>query len=53
MKKIAYILHGLASGGTEAFVMNVVSKLDKKDYDITFILALDCDGGSNFARQKH
>lgn len=48
MKKIAYILHGLASGGTEAFVMNVVSRLDKKDYDITFILALDCEGGQQF-----
>lgn len=41
MKKLMYVLHGLASGGTEAFVLNVVSALDKNKYDITFVLALD------------
>lgn len=43
-KKIVYVLHGLAAGGTEAFVLNVVSHLDRKKYDITFILALDNNG---------
>lgn len=43
-KKIVYVLHGLAAGGTEAFVLNVVSHLDQKKYDITFILALDNNG---------
>ena len=43
-KKIVYVLHGLAAGGTEAFVLNVVSHLDRKKYDITFILALDDNG---------
>ena len=33
-KKIVYVLHGLAAGGTEAFVLNVVSHLDRKKYDI-------------------
>ncbi|MEQ8197959.1 MAG: glycosyltransferase [Clostridiaceae bacterium] len=43
MKKIVYILHGLASGGTENFVLNVVRRLDKTQYDISFILAVDDD----------
>lgn len=43
-KRLVYVLHGLASGGTEAFVMNVVRSLDKNRYDITFILALDDNG---------
>ena len=42
--KIVYVLHGLAAGGTEAFVLNVVSNLDKEKYDITFILAVDDNG---------
>lgn len=43
-RKIAYVLHGLAAGGTEAFVINVASNLDREKYDITFILALDDNG---------
>ncbi|MGN0417213.1 glycosyltransferase [Anaerostipes faecalis] len=43
-RKIAYVLHGLAAGGTEAFVINVVSNLNPEEYDITFILALDDNG---------
>lgn len=43
-RKIAYVLHGLATGGTEAFVINVVKNLNKEKYDITFILALDDNG---------
>lgn len=43
-KKIVYILHGLAVGGTEAFVLNVVSALNREKYDITFVLALDDNG---------
>lgn len=39
--KIVHILHGLATGGTEKFVMNVVSALEKERYDISFVLALD------------
>ena len=46
-KKIVYVLHGLAAGGTEAFVLNVVSHLDRKKYDITFILALDDNGNTH------
>ncbi len=30
MRKIAYILHGLAAGGTEGFVLNVVKTRSKK-----------------------
>jgi glycosyltransferase EpsF len=51
MRKIAYILHGLAAGGTEGFVLNVVKKLDRRKYDITFILALDDDGNSRQFRE--
>lgn len=43
-RKIAYVLHGLAAGGTEAFVLNVVSNLDREKYNVTFILALDDNG---------
>ncbi|MCR5666876.1 MAG: glycosyltransferase [Eubacterium sp.] len=39
--KIAYILHGLATGGTESFVINVIQRLDSERYDIAIILAVN------------
>lgn len=45
--KIVYILHGLATGGTEKFVMNVVSALEKERYDVSFVLALDDNAESH------
>lgn len=50
-RRILYVLSGLAAGGTEAFVMNVVSALDKSKYDITFVLALDDNGQTHQFRE--
>lgn len=50
-KRIAYILHGLASGGTEAFVMNLAKELDSDVYDITFFLAVDDNGKTKQFRE--
>lgn len=43
-RKIVYVLHGLSAGGTETFVINVVSNLNREKYDVIFILALDDNG---------
>lgn len=38
MKKILHILNGLGSGGAEAFAINTLSALEKKDVKIDFLI---------------
>lgn len=40
-KRIAYVLHGLAAGGTESFIINTIRALDSEKYSASIILALD------------
>ncbi|SDB21811.1 glycosyltransferase [Eubacterium oxidoreducens] len=39
--KIVYILHGLARGGIESFVIGVMKHLPFEEYDISLIMAVD------------
>lgn len=47
--KICLINHGLSTGGTDSFIMNIIRGLDKDDFDISLVMALD---GQN-TRQFH
>ena len=40
-KKIAILSNGLARGGTDTFVINLVKGLDKNKYSVTVILSVD------------
>lgn len=51
MKSVAYVLYDWASGGIEAFVMNVVSKLNRNKYDISFFWAVDDNSKSHQFRK--
>lgn len=39
--KALQIMHGLAPGGIESFVLNVYENIDKSDLDISFALACE------------
>lgn len=41
MKKIVYFSHGLGANGIETFLVNVLEKLDKRQYDATVVIAID------------
>jgi hypothetical protein len=41
MKKIILLNHGLASGGTDTFCVNVLKKLNELDYKVGIIMAVD------------
>lgn len=43
MKKICILQNGLKFGGTDTFVLNLVSKLDPTKYDITVVLSGEAD----------
>lgn len=39
--KMMFCIHGLASGGTESFVINAISELKKRNYDTSVVIAVD------------
>lgn len=41
--RLVLINHGLATGGTDSFIINTVSALDPNQFDITIALAIDED----------
>ncbi len=41
MKKICIINHGLASGGTDAFVINILKNIDREKFTVDLYLAVD------------
>lgn len=41
MKKIVYFSHGLSANGIETFLVNVLEKLDKTQYDVTVVIGID------------
>ena len=46
-KKICILSNGLARGGTDTFVINLVKGLDKMKYDVTLILSIDPNEASD------
>lgn len=46
-KKICILSNGLARGGTDTFVINLVKGLDKTKYDVTLILSIDPNEASD------
>ena len=40
-KEICILSNGLARGGTDTFVINLVKGLDKTKYNITLVLSID------------
>ncbi len=41
--KLAFVTHGLSTGGIESFLMNIIHYLDMNKYDVTFLVAIDKD----------
>lgn len=48
MKKICLLNHGLASGGTDSFVLTLAKGLIKDGYDVTIAMAVDPDSPPQF-----
>ena len=48
MKKICLLNHGLASGGTDSFVLTLAKGLIEDGYDVTIAMAVDPDSPSQF-----
>ena len=51
-RKIFILNHGLASGGTDSFVINLMKGLDKNKYEIALVMAVDKDGSRQFREQE-
>lgn len=52
MKKVFIMNHGLASGGTDSFVINVAKGLDKNTWDVAVVLAVDDTGHKQFREEE-
>lgn len=48
MKKVCILNHGLASGGTDSFVLSLAKGLIADGYDVTIVMAVDPDGSPQF-----
>lgn len=48
MKKICIVTHGLGANGIDTFVKNIVIALDKKEFDVTVLMAVDNGGAEQF-----
>ena len=48
MKKICIVTHGLGANGIDSFVKNIVITLDKKEFDVTVLMAVDNGGAEQF-----
>lgn len=48
MKKICIINHGLASGGTDAFVINILKNIDRTKFAVDLFLAVNPDSEPQF-----
>ena len=48
MKKICIINHGLASGGTDAFVVNILKNIDRTKFSVDLFLAVDSNSEPQF-----
>ena len=48
MKKICLLNHGLASGGTDSFVLTLAKGLIEDGYDVTIAMAVDPDSPPQF-----
>ena len=48
MKKICIINHGLASGGTDAFVINILKNIDRSKFTVDLFLAVNPDSEPQF-----
>jgi glycosyltransferase EpsF len=40
-RKICLINHGLSVGGTDSFIMNIIRDLNKDEFDVSLVMALD------------
>lgn len=52
MKKICIINHGLASGGTDAFVISILKNIDRKKFTVDLFLAVNPDSQSQFREDE-
>lgn len=52
MKKVLILNHGLASGGTDSFVINIMNYLDKSKYDVNFVMAVDKTNRKQFREDE-
>ena len=52
MKKICIINHGLASGGTDAFVINILKNIDRENFTVDLFLAVNPDSDSQFREEE-
>ena len=52
MKKICIINHGLASGGTDAFVINILKNIDRAKFTVDLFLAVNPDSNSQFREEE-
>ncbi len=52
MKKICIINHGLASGGTDAFVINILKNIDREKFTVDLFLAVNPDSDSQFREEE-
>lgn len=48
MKRICIINHGLASGGTDAFVINILKNIDRTKFTVDLFLAVNPDSKPQF-----
>ena len=52
MKRLFLLNHGLASGGTDSFVINVAKNIDRSKWDVSLVLALNDDGSKQFRENE-
>ncbi len=52
MKKVLIINHGLASGGTDSFVVNLAKGLVRDQYEVKMALAVDPESGMQFRENE-
>lgn len=50
--KVCLLNHGLASGGTDSFVIALASGLISDGYDVTIALAVNPDSGQQFKEEQ-
>lgn len=52
MKKVFILNHGLASGGTDSFCINILRNIDRTQFDVNVALAVDPDSAPQFREQE-
>ena len=52
VRRICFLNHCLANGGTDTFVINAAKGLCKRGYDVTVVMAVDDNGKKHFHEQE-